>query len=95
MENSVKLYDLLIEMEEAAGRCARQEVMQIRQRFSAEYTRVMPQRYESGSLADLYDQARNKLINAIDDLVSPSLVQKQQELVAARKIISMIPRPEH
>lgn len=40
------------------------------QKFTPEYKRVMPKQYEQGSLANLYDTARNKLINSINDVYS-------------------------
>jgi hypothetical protein len=84
------LYNILVKMEEAAAKVDKAGVCQLNKAFSPEYDRVMQMPYDEGSLPDLYDKARNKLINAIDDLISPTPKDKKAELEEARKLISRI-----
>lgn len=61
-------------------------------KFSPEYSRLLKGPYEKVSLPDLYDTARNKLLNAINDVIFlPE--ERVEELAEARRIISRIPKP--
>jgi|TARA_B100002003_G_C14086653_1_gene522717 hypothetical protein len=91
MQNSPKLYELLIQMEEAADR---ESVLKINPPFIVEYNKVMPEHCDEGSLPNLYDMARNKLLNSVDDIVSTTSVEREDELRMARELISRIPKPE-
>lgn len=81
-------------MEQAAARHDKNDVIRIRGEFVAEYDRHYTSRYEKGSLPDLYDTARNKLLNSIDTTLFPSPADRQRELVMSRAIIAKIPKPE-
>ena len=53
----------------------------------------MPDHYEKGDLADLYDFARNKAINSVDETISRTELTRIRELKEARRIIKKIPKP--
>jgi hypothetical protein len=93
MDSAKTLYDLLIEMEEAASRGDKGEVVRVRALFSPEYNRIMPERYSAGSVPDLYDMARNKLINSVDEIFFPDVQERLDELGKARELIARIPKP--
>ncbi len=88
MRKHAKLYVTLLEMLDAAEAKSQKDVVAVNQRFSPAYNHVMPRNYEPNSPADLYDKARNKLINSIDDNFSSG--QKSAELREAKKLISKI-----
>jgi hypothetical protein len=88
MRKHAKLYVTLLEMLDAAEGKSQKDVVAVNQRFSPAYNRVMPRAYEPNSPADLYDKARNKLINSIDDNFSSR--QKSAELREAKKLIFKI-----
>ena len=88
-----KLYSTLLDMLHAAEKKDASKVAELNRQFIPEYNRVMPKQYKSGSLPDIYDTARNKIINSINDvLFSPE--EKKEELEEAKRIISRIVEPE-
>jgi len=95
MRNQAKLYGTLLEMLHAAEANSKEQVVSLNAKFIPEYNRVMPKHYEKDSLPDLYDRARNKLIDSVDDLIAPSSNDKREELQEAKTILSRIPKPKH
>lgn len=88
MGKHAKLYVTLLEMLDAAEAKSKKDVVAVNQRFSPAYNRIMPRNYEPNSPADLYDKARNKLINSIDDNFTSR--QKSVELREAKSVLSKI-----
>ena len=88
MGTYAKLYVTLLEMLDAADAKSEKNIVAANKRFSMTYSRVMPRHYEPNSPADLYDQARNKLINSIEDFFNPR--EQRAELREAKKLISKI-----
>jgi hypothetical protein len=93
MGKHAKLYVTLLEMLDAAEGKSKKNVVAVNQRFSPAYNHVMPRNYEPNSPADLYDKARNKLINSIDD--NFSYREQREELRDAKKILSKIKKMEY
>jgi hypothetical protein len=95
VKDQAKLYGTLLEMLHAAETSSKEQVVALNKEFIPEYNRIMPKHYEKDSLPDLYDRARNKLIDSVDDLIAPSSEEKREELQEAKTIISRIPKPKH
>jgi hypothetical protein len=95
MRNQTKLYSTLLEMLHAAEANSKEQVVILNAKFIPEYNKIMPRHYEKDSLPDLYDRARNKLINSVDDTIAPTSEEKREELQEAKRIISKIPKHEH
>jgi hypothetical protein len=84
------LLDLLVQMEQAAEKRDRDRVLALRDLFCPEYARVMPEHYSQGSPADLYDVARNKILNVFSNVISPTAEEQESELAEAKRIIAML-----
>jgi len=81
-----RLNEMLLAMEKAAATGSRGLVETLNQKYSPLYAKIAPRNYEKGSFADLYDRARNKILNSVDDIVAPTKEDKKEELKEAREI---------
>jgi hypothetical protein len=78
MAKRMKLYVTLLEMLDAAEAHSQEKVVSLNAMFSPEYAKIMPTHYTQGSLPDLYDRARHKFINSVDDIVAPTSDKKSR-----------------
>lgn len=94
-----KLFQVLREMEYAAEHGDEKRVNDLnRNVFSQEYEKVFPDAHRalsgSDAQADLYDMARNNLLNVFMDYFKDKPKKRIEMLETAKKYIAKIPRPE-
>jgi hypothetical protein len=88
MTKFAELYVTLLLMQDAAAEHSQKKVVALNKVFQPAYARLNPEGYKPGSWPYLYDQARNSLINVVQEKLTPG--QKEAELRKAKKFISRI-----